>query len=71
MRACAHRSPHFCVPILPCRRPERQSGSSFSDILALLSASSTWTWISVRSNGLFDGDQVLDEELFSNRGMQL
>jgi hypothetical protein len=38
---------------------------------ALLSASSTWTWISLRNYGFFDGDQVWDEELFSSRGMQL
>lgn len=38
---------------------------------ALLSASSTWTWISLKNSGFFDGDQAWDEELFSSRGMQL
>ena len=38
---------------------------------ALLSASSTWTWVGLKNDGFFDGDQVWDQELFTGRGMQL
>ena len=37
---------------------------------ALLSASSTWTWVGLKNDGFFDGDQVWDQELFTSRGMQ-
>ena len=37
---------------------------------ALLSASSTWTWVCLKNDGFFDGDQVWDQELFTSRGMQ-
>ena len=38
---------------------------------ALLSASSTWTWVGLKNDGFFAGDQVWDQELFTSRGMQL
>ncbi|NBX19005.1 MAG: hypothetical protein EBR09_16785 [Proteobacteria bacterium] len=38
---------------------------------ALLSASSTWTWATLKGEGFFDADQVWDAELFVHRGMQL
>lgn len=38
---------------------------------ALLSASSTWTWVGLKNDGFFDGDQVWDQELFTSRGMQI
>jgi hypothetical protein len=38
---------------------------------ALLSASSTWTWVGLKNDGFFADDQVWDQELFTSRGMQL
>jgi hypothetical protein len=38
---------------------------------ALISACSTWTWITLKNDGFFDSDPVWDADLFNNRAMQL
>jgi len=38
---------------------------------ALISACSTWTWITLKNGGFFDSDPAWDAELFDNRAMQL
>ena len=38
---------------------------------ALLSAVSTFTWVSLKNDGVFDADPPWDTELFSSRGMQV
>lgn len=38
---------------------------------ALISACSTWTWISLKNDGFFDSDPAWDAELFNNKAMQL
>jgi hypothetical protein len=35
---------------------------SFVMPFALLSASSMWTWVGLKNDGFFDGDQVWDQE---------
>ena len=37
----------------------------------LLSARSKWTWVCLKNDGFFAGDQVWDQEFFTSRGMQL
>jgi hypothetical protein len=38
---------------------------------ALISACSTWTWITLKNEGFFDSDPAWDAELFNSRAMQL
>jgi len=38
---------------------------------ALISACSTWTWITLKNDGFFDADPAWDADLFSSRAMQL
>jgi hypothetical protein len=38
---------------------------------ALLSARSTWTWVGLKNDGFFAGEQVWDQESFTSKEMQL
>jgi len=49
----------------------RAEGLALAMPFALLSASSTWTWVTLKNEGFFDADQAWDAELFAHRGMQV
>ena len=49
----------------------RADGLTLVMPFALLSASSTWTWVTLKGEGFFDADQAWDAELFAHRGMQV
>lgn len=50
---------------------QRADGLTLAMPFALLSATSTWVWVTLKNEGFFDADQGWDEELFAHRGMQV
>lgn len=69
---------HAALPALnytalaPCEvQSEEVDGLFVVMPFALLSAVSTFTWISLKNEGVFDADPPWDAELFSSKGMQV
>lgn len=70
-RANGTQAPLRDGAVLASTTLRRTDGLVVAMPFALLSASSTWTWVTLKHEGFFDADQVWDADLFAHRGMRV